>query len=161
HVPFGVGVRSFPVHDDGTFVWIWAGQPALAALRRPPSIPWLADPAWATFGGQDHVAAYYLLLHETAADVTHVPFIHPQLSPLGLERAVPPREVGLTETSVALARTYPAAPLPEWHWRATGLSPSQSYEQREAGRFVAPGLWADQWDVHGGERVYSLRFTQA
>ena len=26
---------------------------------------------------------------------------------------------------------------------------------------MAPGLWADQWDVHGGERVYSLRFTQA
>jgi vanillate O-demethylase monooxygenase subunit len=161
HVPFGTGVRSFPVHDDGTFVWIWAGSPALAALRRPPSIPWLASPDWATFGGQDDVAADYLLLHETFADVTHVSFIHPEISPLVLKSTPPPLEVEVTETSVSLSRTYPAAPLPEWHWRSTGLAADQAYEQREAGRFVAPGLWADQWDVHDGERVHSLRFTQA
>ena len=161
HVPFGARVRSFPVHDDGTFIWIWAGEPALAALRRPPSIPWLADPDWVTFGGQDDVTADYLLLHETFADVTHVPFIHPEISPLVLKRTPPPLEVEVTETSVALSRAYPAAPLPGWHWRSTGLGPDQAYEQREAGRFVAPGLWADRWDVRDGERVYSLRFTQA
>jgi phenylpropionate dioxygenase-like ring-hydroxylating dioxygenase large terminal subunit len=164
-VPFGARVRSFPVHDDRTFVWIWGGDPGLARLRRPPEIPWLADPGWATFGGQHDVAADYLLLHETFADVTHVPFIHAEIAPLVLKAAPPPLEVEVTETSVALSRAYPPAPLPEWHWRTTTLEPGQSYEQREAGRFAAPGLWVDQWDVHAvgtaGERVYSLRFTQA
>ena len=166
-VPFGAAVQSFPVRDDGTFVWIWAGEPSLADLRRPPAVPWLADPSWSTFGDQDDVAADYLLLHETFADVTHVPFIDPDVTPLVLKTTPPPLEVEVTETSVSFSRSYPAAPLPPWHWRATGLSADQHYEQREAGRFVGPGLWVDRWEVHtddpvaGRPRVYSLRFTQA
>lgn len=166
-VPFGARVRSFPVRDDGTFVWIWAGEPALADLRRPPSVPWLGDPAWSTFGGQHDVNAGYLLLHETFADVTHVPFIDPDVAPLVLKTVPPPLEIELTETSVSFSRDYPAAPLTEWQWRATGLSADQTYEQREVGRFAAPGLWVDRWEVHaedpasGEPRVYGLRFTQA
>jgi vanillate O-demethylase monooxygenase subunit len=166
-VPFGASVRSFPVRDDGTFVWIWAGEPSLAELRRPPAVPWLADPSWSTFGDQDDVAADYLLLHETFADVTHIPFIDPDVSPLVLKTAPPPLRVEVTETSVSFSRDYPAAPLPPWHWRATGLSADQDYQQHEAGRFGGPGLWVDRWEVYaddagsGGRRVYSLRFTQA
>jgi phenylpropionate dioxygenase-like ring-hydroxylating dioxygenase large terminal subunit len=166
-VPFDTRVRSFPVRDDGTLVWIWAGEPALADLRRPPSVPWLADPLWSTFGGQDDVNADYLLMHETFADVTHVAFIEPEVAPLVLKTAPPPLEIEVSETSVSFSRSYPAAPLTEWQWRATGLSAEQAYEQREAGSFVAPGLWVDRWDVHDGDlasgepRIYSLRFTQA
>src|SRR5262245_25367785 len=35
-VPYDVRVRSFPVHEDGSFVWLWAGDPRLAALRPAP-----------------------------------------------------------------------------------------------------------------------------
>lgn len=167
HVPFGAQVRSLPVQDDGTFIWIWAGAPAMAELRRPPGVPWLGDPSWSTIGGQDDVAAAYLLLHETFADVTHVPFIDPEVAPPALQAMPPPLDIEVTETSVSFSRNYPATALAEWHWRATGLSPQEQYEQRETGRFVAPGLWLDRWDVHAEDPTtgqlgdYSLRFTQA
>jgi vanillate O-demethylase monooxygenase subunit len=47
-IPVGARVRAFPLHEDGVFVWVWLGEPAMAGLRRPPATPWLSDPGWAT-----------------------------------------------------------------------------------------------------------------
>src|SRR5690242_9462556 len=72
HVPYDVAVRAFPVHEDGSFVWLWGGDPRLAALRRPPEAPWLRSPEWTTFGGRHETAAGIGLLWDNVADITHV-----------------------------------------------------------------------------------------
>ncbi len=147
HVPYGACVRTFPVREEAPFVWLWLGEPARAAASPPPALPWLHEEGWATFGGTLHVQASYLLLHDNALDLTHFPFVHPEMSPLGYRQLPPPLEVEVTELSVSYRRIFPPVRLAGWQVRATGLSPEQEYEQREAGTFVSPGLHIDHMDI--------------
>ena len=147
HVPYGACVRTFPVWEEAPFVWLWLGEPARAAASPPPALPWLREENWATFGGTLHVQASYLLLHDNALDLTHFPFVHPEMSPLGYRQLPPPLEVEVTELSVSYRRIFPPVRLADWQVRATGLSPEREYEQREAGTFVSPGLHIDHMDI--------------
>jgi len=119
------------------------------------------------WGDEVEVEANYLLLHENFADVTHVPFVHPEISPAVLHTAAPPLEIKVTETAVYYERNYPAATLADWHASATNLPPDGEYEERESGSFLSPALWVDAWEVFaadaatGKKRSYSLRFAQA
>jgi vanillate O-demethylase monooxygenase subunit len=169
HVPYGTCVRAFPVWEEAPFVWIWLGDPARAAAAPVPALPWLHDEGWTTFGGALHVDASYLLLHDNALDLTHLPFVHHELSPLGYRQLPPPLRVEVSEMSVTYRRTFPPVRLAGWQVRATGLSPEQEYEQRESGTFVSPGLHVDHMDIvvpaAGGtgsqiyEKVYIRAFT--
>ena len=147
-IPFGAGVRSFPVYEGGSFVWAWFGEPALAALRPPPQTPWLLDPAWATLGDGWETAANFQLLHENFADITHVAVVDPEIAPPVLGSIPPPLEVEVSESTVSFSRTYPASPLAPWHAELLGRPAPERFVQREGGMFVGPGLWVDHWDVH-------------
>jgi vanillate O-demethylase monooxygenase subunit len=167
HVPFGAGVRAFPVHEDGTFVWAWLGDPAVAFLHPPPQTPWLSDPRWASFGDQWDTEASILLLHENFADITHVAVVDPYIAPPVLRSAPPPLEVEVTETTVSFFRMYAAAPIAPWHAELLGRPRDAAHVQREEGSFVTPGLWVDQWAVHvdsddrAEPQVHTFRFTHA
>jgi phenylpropionate dioxygenase-like ring-hydroxylating dioxygenase large terminal subunit len=163
-VPYGARVPSYPVREEGDLVWVWLGEPSLAERRPPVPVPWLADSSWETFGGQWETAAGVGLLHDNFADITHVAVVDPVISPPVLTGVAPALEVELTETTVHFHRDWPAAPLPEWQAKISGASSTASYPQREEGAFLAPGLWADRWDVlvpaeEGGTQTF--RFTHA
>ena len=168
-VPYGARVRSFPVHDDGVFVWVWPGEPAVSALRPPPATPWLGDPAWAGFGDAWVTEAECLLLHENFADITHVAVVDPYISPPVLRSVPPPLEVEVAQTSVTFSRHYPPGPIAGWHAEVLGARPDAVYPQREQGSFVSPGLWVDRWDVitrpgdpsGDPEQAATFRFTHA
>src|SRR5580765_991246 len=119
-VPFGARVRAFPVHDDGVLVWVWTGRAALAGLRPPPRVPWLADPQWAGFGDTLDTAADIMLLHENFADITHVAVVDPYIAPPVLRSTPPPLEVEVSQATVSFARRYAPAPLAGWHADALG-----------------------------------------
>jgi phenylpropionate dioxygenase-like ring-hydroxylating dioxygenase large terminal subunit len=166
-VPIGAGVPAIPTVEAGSLVWAWVGDASRVGLHGVPELPWLADPAWTTSGGELPVAANYLSLHENFADVTHVPFVDAEIAPAALHAVAPPLEVEVTEQSVSFSRTYPASPLSPWHVAATGLPGHGHYPQLEQGGLVSPGLWVDTWEVtgpdpaSGADRSYCLRFTQA
>ncbi len=165
-IPVGARVRAFPVHDDGAFVWVWLGEPALAGLRRPPVTPWLKDPNWATLGDEWETNADLLLLHENFADITHVAVVDPYIAPPVLRSSPPPLEVEVTETTVSFSRTYQPAPIPEWQAELLGLPADAAHVQREQGAFVTPGLWVDRWDVQvdsapNETQIHTFRFTHA
>ncbi len=160
NVPFGAHVASYPVQESDGIVWAWFGEPGRARLHRVPTLPWLADAGWATVGGEREVAAGYLLLHENFADVTQVPFVAPDISPVVLA-SPPPLDVVVTETTVALHREFPPAPLPDWQAQLLGASSSDEYATQQDAFFLSPAVWVDHWDVtapDGG--VARLRFTQ-
>jgi len=164
-VPYGARVRAYPVVEQDGFVWVWFGDARVARLHTPPRAPWLADPAWSTFGDEWTTNAGFLLLHENFADITHVAVVDPDIAPPVLTAGpVPLLEVEVSETSVSFSRNYPPAPLAPWHAPLVNAATTDSFAQREEGRFVSPGLWVDSWDVIPGEpsaEVFTFRFTHA
>jgi len=164
-VPSGARVRSHPVRELDGLVWVWLGDPALAGLRPPPSTPWLADPAWTTFGSAWITNAHVQLLHENFADITHVAVVDPNISPPALAAEVaPPLQVELTETTVTFQREWPPAPLPAWQAEVTGVPADGAHPQLEEGAFLSPGLWTDRWEVRLPEELggaQTFRFTHA
>jgi phenylpropionate dioxygenase-like ring-hydroxylating dioxygenase large terminal subunit len=163
-VPYGARVRAFPVREQDGLVWVWFGEAGLAELRRPPSVPWLADDSWATLGAEWTTQADFLLLHENFADITHVAVVDPVIAPPALTLGpVPLLEVEVSETSVSFHRDYPPAPLAPWHAPLVGAAPEAQFTQREEGRFVSPGMWVNSWDVITDEALpaSTFRFTHA
>jgi phenylpropionate dioxygenase-like ring-hydroxylating dioxygenase large terminal subunit len=163
-VPYGARVRCFPVREQDGLVWVWFGEPGVAELRKPHRVPWLTDPAWATFGDQWTTEASFLLLHENFADITHVAVVDPELAPPVLSAgSLPSLEVEVTETSVSFRRDYPPSALAAWHAALLGVAADTPFLQREEGKFVTPGLWVDSWRVLDDEAkaVSTFRFTHA
>jgi phenylpropionate dioxygenase-like ring-hydroxylating dioxygenase large terminal subunit len=161
-IPLDAHVRAYPVVDDGAFAWIWPGDPRMAQRRRPPTLGWLRNAEWTSGGGELAVDANHLLLLELFADVTHVPFVDPDVAPPVLSSGpTPPLEVEISETSVSFIRRFPAATLPQWHSAAIGVPSDATFAHREFGTLVTPAVWTDDWEVQDGNTCYSMRFVQA
>lgn len=148
NVPRGVRVRTYPVVEQGAFIWIWLGDPGAAALRNPPRIPWLADSAdWASTLEVLGIECNYLLLHEHYLDLTNVFTLHPEAVPPDIEVLPPLEEVEVSERSVAYFRTTPPSRLATWETEATGLPADTSGIRREEGMFVTPALHAQRYVI--------------
>jgi vanillate O-demethylase monooxygenase subunit len=161
HVPRGARVPAFPTVERHRLVWLWVGTPGRSGLARVPDLPWLDDPGWVSAGGVLDVAAGVLLLLESFADVTQVPVVAPEISPVVLQAAPPPLEVEVSETTVRLSRRFAPAPVPGWQAHALGLAGSQMLPHDQQGLFASPAAWVDHWDVtlpDGGQA--RMRFTQ-
>ena len=160
-VPLGAYVVAYPVRESDGLVWVWFGEPGRARLHRLPELEWLADPAWATVRGEEVVAASFLLLHESFADVTQVPFVAPEISPAVLGSAPPPLDVIVSETTVSLRREFPPARMPAWQADLVGLGDEAEFATVQEGYLLSPAVWVDHWDVRTGEASWArLRFTQ-
>ena len=159
-VPIGAAVRAYPVHEEHGLVWVWFGQAGRAALHRTPNLPWLDSGDWVSVTGQQIVAAGFLLLHESFADVTKIPVLAPENPPEVLHSEPPPLDVVVTETTVSLSRRFPPGLLPDWQARALGVNPETKFDHRQEGHFHSPAAWVDHWDVDGaGADAAHLRFT--
>ncbi len=152
NVPKGACVRTFEVHEQPPFVWIWLGEPGAAALRTPPRTPWFDDPQWASTGATRHVRANYMLLHEHYLDLTNVFVMHPEAVPPGIEALPQLDEVEVSEMSVAYSRLLPAARLADWEAEATGLPRVTECTRREEGTFVSPALHVQRYSIRAGDR---------
>jgi vanillate O-demethylase monooxygenase subunit len=157
NVPQGACVRTFAVHEQPPFVWIWLGQPGAAALRPPPRTPWFGDPQWASTGETLRVEANYMLLHEHYLDLTNVFVMHPEAVPPGIEVLPPLNEVEVSEMSVAYSRVLPAARLADWEAEATGLPRDTECPRREQGTFVSPALHLQRYAIDANDgRAYEI-----
>jgi phenylpropionate dioxygenase-like ring-hydroxylating dioxygenase large terminal subunit len=157
NVPQGACVRTFEVHEQPPFVWIWLGESGAAVLRQPPRTPWFDDPQWASTGETLRVEANYMLLHEHYLDLTNVFVMHPEAVPPGLETLPPLDEVEMSERSVSYSRVLPAARLADWEAEATGLPRDAEFARREQGTFVSPALHVQLYAIDAEDgRSYEL-----
>ncbi len=69
------GVRSYPVAEVDGLVFVFPGDPALAAERLPPSLGSKADAAYKTRRLNRELACHYTFCHENLFDMNHQ-FLH-------------------------------------------------------------------------------------
>jgi phenylpropionate dioxygenase-like ring-hydroxylating dioxygenase large terminal subunit len=148
HVPYDAAVRCFPVRDDGSFVWVWLGEPGLADLRPPPDTDLLRADGWRSFGGSLDIAAGVGLLHDNFCDITHVAHLDERIAPPVLTAGpTPPLAVEVSETTVRFERRFAPARLAPWNAQVLEVPEDSEHAQVEEGAFVAPGWWVDRWTV--------------
>jgi len=76
-IPRFAKVRSFPLAEKGTFLWIWMGDADKADPALIPDMPWMESLQWAHIQGYTHYDANYLLLCDNLLDLAHLPYVHP------------------------------------------------------------------------------------
>jgi vanillate O-demethylase monooxygenase subunit len=125
-------------------------------------MPWINDPAWSTFADAWHVDANYMMVHEHYLDFSYAPVVHTRDLPPGLESMGTFNDVEVTETTVSYTRVLPELPLAEWQADATGLDGGLSYQHREGGTFVSPGMHRQYWEIEPSDgKVHTTTRTHA
>jgi vanillate O-demethylase monooxygenase subunit len=76
-VPDWACVRRYPVVEQGGWVFIWMGEPALADEAQVPDYHRrVTDPGWVAVTGQSHVKAGYRLVLDNLLDLSHLTYVH-------------------------------------------------------------------------------------
>jgi vanillate O-demethylase monooxygenase subunit len=161
NVPYDVCVRAFPVREEPPFIWVWPGDPRRSLLSPLPELPSLSNDDWRSSGTWVRARAHYMLLLEHYVDVTHIPEVHRDETPPGLDEMPPLEQVAVTETSVSYTRTLPPAPLADWEGEVTGL-PNRPYHRTHHGTLYAPSVIAETWEITGpGDEFYTVARVNA
>jgi phenylpropionate dioxygenase-like ring-hydroxylating dioxygenase large terminal subunit len=124
-------VRSYPVVERDTWIWVWLGDPARADSSTIPDFHWLDDPEWVVTTGVLRFGASFVLINDNLLDLTHETFVHASSigahavaeSPLTVrtvEDAAGPsveahRDMPDCEPSPVLAAIYGGGRVNRWH----------------------------------------------
>lgn len=73
-VPRTARVKSYPIVEQDSFVWIWIGD--AEPSKQIPRAPWLADPTWTTVYGMEPLQARHALLLDNLMDLSHETYLH-------------------------------------------------------------------------------------
>ena len=93
-------VRSYPIQEKYNLIWIFPGDPALAATCSPPSIPEFGQSDWLMVPLAAHFRAHFSICNENAIDVFHG-FLHQNL-----QGWFDPVLLSLRETEAAVLAEY-------------------------------------------------------
>ncbi|WLH03928.1 aromatic ring-hydroxylating dioxygenase subunit alpha [Pseudomonas beijingensis] len=137
--PRGIGVREYPLLEQGSLLWIWMGDPELADSRRPPELAWTETPDWECSSGYFHHPGNYVSMHENLMDLTHLTFLH--AATIGTpDYASAPYELDLKEGHYKLMRNVvPTTLSPVWA-KTTGLDDCSTAARIATSEFLSPGL---------------------
>lgn len=91
--PRAIRLDSYPLEEDGPFMWIWMGDPAKPDYSRLIRQEWCTEPGWTHVRGYMHMGANYLGLHENLMDLTHFPFLHGKWNIARPEHAMAPSKI--------------------------------------------------------------------
>jgi phenylpropionate dioxygenase-like ring-hydroxylating dioxygenase large terminal subunit len=75
-VPRTARLRSYPVVEQDSFVWVWIGDPAQADATRIPRAHWLVSPDYTAVSGMEPLAARFSLLVDNLLDLSHETYLH-------------------------------------------------------------------------------------
>jgi vanillate O-demethylase monooxygenase subunit len=75
-IPRTARVKSYPVVEQDSLIWLWIGDDALADPDAIPRVPWLASDEWTTVRGMEPLAARYGLLIDNLMDLSHETYLH-------------------------------------------------------------------------------------
>lgn len=76
-IPANARVRSYPVVDRHSWIWVWLGDPAKADPALIPAAVGFDDPDYILGRGQLDYAAEARLIHDNLCDFSHLSYVHP------------------------------------------------------------------------------------
>lgn len=74
--PPACAIRTFPVVEKNSWIWIWMGNAAGADEHDIPAAYGLDDPKWLMNASAIDYAADYQLLNDNLTDLSHLDFVH-------------------------------------------------------------------------------------
>jgi phenylpropionate dioxygenase-like ring-hydroxylating dioxygenase large terminal subunit len=122
-VPRTARLRSYPVVEQDSFVWVFIGDPDRADASGIPRAPWLDSPGYTTVAGMEPLAARFGLLVDNLLDLSHETYLHggyigtPEVASTPITTRVD-EEAGV----VSVSRHMDDAECPPFYARSTGLS---------------------------------------
>jgi vanillate O-demethylase monooxygenase subunit len=141
NVPKGLGVKSYPVVERQTLVWIWMGDPAQADPAKIVDIPYLANPAWRGKQGYLHYDANYLLIVDNLSDFAHLAFVHAKTLGGSEEYAFKTKPVAVERLGdgFRVERWHMNADCPPFHRKV--VRDLEKVDRRNIGRMHVPGVF--------------------
>ncbi len=122
-IPRTARVRSYPVVEQDSFVWVWIGEPELADPAAIPRASWLAADGWTTVRGMEPLAARHELLMDNLMDLSHETYLHGGYIGTPEVAATPiTTEVDEDAGIVRVTRRMADAECPPFYAESTGLS---------------------------------------
>jgi len=117
-----IRVPTYVVLEQAPLVWIWMGDPALAATTAPPSEHWmLAGSSWAASRSYLKVSSNYVFLHENLLDLSHLTFLH--ANTFGTpDYALAPYETHIGADVIEVKRNVQPTHLPPIYAEPLGLT---------------------------------------
>ncbi|MEV6034297.1 aromatic ring-hydroxylating dioxygenase subunit alpha [Nonomuraea sp. NPDC052116] len=122
-VPRTARLKSYPVVELDSFVWVWIGDPARADTARIPRAPWLDSPEYTTVSGMEPLQARFGLLVDNLMDLSHETYLHggyigtPEVAATPITTTVD-EEAGIVHVS----RHMDDAECPPFYSKSTGLT---------------------------------------
>jgi vanillate O-demethylase monooxygenase subunit len=133
-IPAQARVRTYPVAERDSWVWVWMGDPMLADEALIPAAVGLDSPDYMLGSGQLDYDAEAQLITENLLDFSHIAYVHAESFALGDVMAnshakVTPLDRGIRYERWMVASAVNAAGLPD-----TPLDAFMSYD------YVLPGI---------------------
>jgi len=125
-IPRTARVTSYPVVEQDSFIWVFIGDPKLAAERPIPRAPWLnpeSESGFVTVAGMEPIRSRYSLLVDNLLDLSHETYLHGGY--IGTpEVAQTPIETSADDEAniVRVSRRMADAECPPFYANSTGVS---------------------------------------
>jgi vanillate O-demethylase monooxygenase subunit len=109
-IPDKACVRSFPVVEAHSWIWVWMGDPEVADQALIPKAVGLRDERFVLKGGYLDYAANHALINENLTDLSHLSYVHASSFGADLKWAETRPKVEALERGVRVSRWIQGSP---------------------------------------------------
>lgn len=154
-IPNSAAVRSYPLRESGSFVWIWMGDTG-AMDHEPIDMSYTTDPGWSFVNGYYEVQANWILIRENVLDLTHIPHLHSATFNQDDWDQAP--EVTMEGDTIVYRQDFDPSPLSPLFCAGFGFEDGKIVKREQEGRMPSLAVSFSDWNVHDidarpGERV--------
>lgn len=161
-IPIAAAVKSYPVVERWSLLWVWMGDPAQADPALIPSFPFLDTEHWYVATAQMEIDANYVLESDNILDLSHIEYLHPTTLGAG-QSGEGKTTVTQDGSTVWSRRVIRNEILPDFLYQATGLPDKAPCDRWLDVRWDAPASMYLQADMAlaGTPREQGMQSPQA
>lgn len=160
-IPIAAAVKSYPIVERWSLLWVWLGDPVKADADLIPSYPFLDAEHWYVGTAQMEIDANYVLESDNILDLSHIEYLHP--STLGGGKSGEGKTTVTQEGNTVWSKRFIRNEiLPPFLYQAVGLPDQARCDRWLDVRWDAPSYMYLQADMAlaGTPREQSIQTPQ-